>query len=268
MKKIKVLYLSSKYTKTINLKNFIKNYKKFKPGLNHELIICFKNLDLIELRKRKNILKKIRYTEYIDPSKKNDHEWGSIGRVSKEFNPSIIFYINDYSYPIKENWLKIIFSKYKKKRIIGCSASMSSWATNSYYRHFKDNYFTYLYKYIYFNFFIPKFPNPHLRANGLLFHSSDYLEFINNKTIENKGKSLILESGNKSFTNFFRSKKYGIFVINSDGKLFKEHEWKISNTFAYKEQEKLLISDKDTRGYLDLNIKQKKKKQVMVWGYS
>jgi len=58
MKKIKVLYLSSKYTKTINLKNFIKNYKKFKSGLKHELIICFKNLDLKELRKRKNILKK------------------------------------------------------------------------------------------------------------------------------------------------------------------------------------------------------------------
>ena len=32
---------------------------------------------------------------------------------------------------------------------------------------------------------------------------------------------------------------------------------KFRNTFAYKEQEKLLISDKDTRGYLDLNIKQK-----------
>ena len=81
MKKIKVLYLSSKYTKTINLKNFIKNYKKFKSGLKHELIICFKNLDLKELRKEK-YFKKIRYTEYIDPSK-NDHEWGSIGRVSK-----------------------------------------------------------------------------------------------------------------------------------------------------------------------------------------
>ena len=30
---------------------------------------------------------KIKYVEYIDPSTKNDHEWGSIGRVSKEFNP-------------------------------------------------------------------------------------------------------------------------------------------------------------------------------------
>ena len=268
MKRIIVLYLSSKYTKIINLKNFITNYKKFKPGFKHELIVCFKNLDLKELKKRKKMLKKIKHKEYIDPSTKNDHEWGSISRVSQEFNPSIIFYMNDYSYPVKNNWLKIIASKYKKKRIIGCSGSMSSWASNSYYRHYKDNYFIYFYKYFYFKLFIAKFPNPHLRANGLLFHTSDYLNFINDKKIETKINSLILESGHKSFTNFFKSKKYEILVVNSDGKLFDEKKWKNSNTFAFKNQEKLLISDKDTRDYLNLNIKQKKKKQIMSWGNS
>jgi hypothetical protein len=268
MKKIIVLYLSSKYTKIINLKNFISNYKKFKPGLKHELIVCFKNLDLKELKKRKKMLKKIKHKEYIDPSTKNDHEWGSIGRASKEYNPSIIFYMNDYSYPIKKNWLKIIVSKYKKKRIIGCRGSMSSWATNSYYRHHKDNYFMYFYKYLYFNLFIPKFPNPHLCANSLLFHTSDYLNFIKDKEVKTKRYSLTLESGHRSFTNFFKTKKYEIFVINSDGKLFEEKKWKNSNTFVFKNQEKLLISDKDTRDYLNLNIKQKKKKQITHWGNS
>ena len=62
MNKIKVLYLSSKYTKIINLKKFIVNYKKFKPGFKHELIICFKNLDLKELKKRQKMLKKLQAT--------------------------------------------------------------------------------------------------------------------------------------------------------------------------------------------------------------
>jgi glucan-binding YG repeat protein len=268
MKRIIVLYLSSKYTNTINLKNFIKFYKKFSPGIKHELIICFKNLTSKELFKRKKILKKIKHKEFIDPSVKNDHEWGSIGRVSEEFNPSIIFYMNDYSYPIKKNWLRIIASKYKKKRIIGCSGSMSSWATNSYFRNNRDNFLIYFYKYFYFNLFIPKFPNAHLRANGLLFHSSDYLKFIKDKKIETKKNSLVLESGHKSFTNFFKKMKYQILVINSDGKLFDETRWKNSNTFAFKKQEKLLISDKDTRNYLNLDTKLKKKKQIMTWGVS
>ena len=48
----------------------------------------------------------------------------------------------------------------------------------------------------------------------------------------------------------------------------KKKKWKNSNTFVLKNQEKLLISDKDTRDYLNLNIKQKKKKQIMSWGNS
>ena len=268
MKKLIVLYLSSAYTNIENLNNFIKYYKKFRPGIKHDLIICFKNLSLKELKRRKKILRKIKYKEFVDPSLKNDHEWGSIGRVSEKYNPSVIFYMNDYSYPVKKNWLRIIASKFKKKRIIGCSGSMSSWANNSYFRNYKDDYFTYFYKYFYFNLFIPRFPNPHLRANGLLFHSSDYISFIKNRKIATKKNSLILESGYKSFTNFFKKINYEILVVNSDGKLFDEKKWKNSNTFAFKKQEKLLISDKDTRDYLNLNSKLKKKKQIMHWGNS
>ena len=36
------------------------------------------------------------------------------GEALEEFQKNLIkyyFYMNDYSYPIKENWLKIIFSK-------------------------------------------------------------------------------------------------------------------------------------------------------------
>ncbi len=266
MKKIIVLYLSTKYSNIKNLKNFILNYKKFKSGLNHRLIVCFKNLNSLELKVRKKFLKKLKYEEYIDPSIENDHEWASIKRVSQKFHPNIIFYMNDTSYPIKNNWLKIISSKFKSKRIIGCSASMSSWATNSYFRRLGDNFFVYFYKYIYFNLFVPKFPNPHLRFNGLLFHSSDYLKFIKDKKVKKRIKAYILESGYQGFTNYFKSKKYEIFVVNSDGKLFSEKDWKSSNTYAFKNQDKLIISDHNTRDYLKLNIFKKRKKQKIVWG--
>ena len=53
MKKLIVLYLSSAYTNIENLNNFIKYYKKFRPGIKHDLIICFKNLSLKELKRRK-----------------------------------------------------------------------------------------------------------------------------------------------------------------------------------------------------------------------
>lgn len=266
MKKIYVLYLSTKYSSIDSLKKFVNNYKKYKSGIKHQLIVCFKNLDSKELIVRKKILSQINYYGYIDPSLKNDHEFGSIKRVSKKFNSGIIFYMNDSSYPIKNNWLNIITSIYKRNTIIGCSASMSSWATNSYFRKLGDNYIVYLYKLIYFNLFVPKFPNPHLRFNGLLFHSSDYLKFIKKKIVKTRMNAYVLESGYQGFTNFFKSKKYRIFVVNSDGKIFKEKDWKISNTYSYKNQDKLLISDHNTRNYLKLNKKKKIKEQIKTWG--
>ena len=101
-----------------------------------------------------------------------------------------------------------------------------------------------------------------------MFHTSDYIKFINGKIIDSKKKSLLLESGYKSFTNYFEKKNYEILVVNSDGKLFKKKEWKNSNTFAFKNQEKLIISDKDTRDYAKLNSKSKREKQITVWGNS
>ena len=58
--------------------------------MRHELIICFKNLDFKELKKRKKILK-IKYTEYIDPSKKNDHEWEVLAEYQKNLIQVLFF---------------------------------------------------------------------------------------------------------------------------------------------------------------------------------
>ena len=43
MKKAYVCYLYTKFDDFQKINNFIKHYKKFKSGLKHQLIICFKN---------------------------------------------------------------------------------------------------------------------------------------------------------------------------------------------------------------------------------
>jgi hypothetical protein len=266
MKKILVIYLSTCYTKRVNLINFIKNYRKFKAGVEHELLICFKNLSEKEKKIRKKLLVKISCEFFIDPENKNDHEWGSIKRVAANYKEHYIFFMNDYSYPIKKNWLKIIVEKIKSRTILACTGSNSSFATNSFFRKKKQNLVKFLLDIIYFNLFVPCFPNSHLRANSFLIKAKDYLSFINNRKINNKRHSLLLESGYNSFSKFFRNKNYKLLVINSDGELFKEENWKNSNTFNHGEQEKLLISDKDTRYYQKLDKIGKNKRITSVWG--
>ena len=90
-KKIIVIYLSTKYSKIDDLKNFIKFYKKYKSGADHKLLICFKQLSNFELKKRLKFIGNLRY--FVDPIKTNDQEWGSLKRICEIFT-------NNYKRPL------------------------------------------------------------------------------------------------------------------------------------------------------------------------
>ncbi len=87
-----------------------------------------------------------------------------------------------------------------------------------------------------------------------------------NKKINKKEDTWEIESGLNSLTNFFKKNNYKIFVINSDGAKFSENDWKLSETFNYRNQSKVIISDKHSRKYNDLSISEKKKFELKSWG--
>ena len=65
---------------------------------------------------------------------------------------------------------------------------------------------------------------------------------------------------------FLKKKKFNILVVNSDNKLFNEKNWFKSETYAYKEQSKKIMSDNHVRKYIKLNKEKKAKKSKTVWG--
>ena len=110
------------------------------------------------------------------------------------------------------------------------------------------------------------FPNPHIRTSGFLIKGSDFISFIKNKKINNKEDAWSIESGLNGLTNFFKKKKYNIFVVNSDGVKFTENSWKLSETYVYLKQSKSLISDKHSRKYLKLSARDKLYSSNISWG--
>ena len=74
-KDIIIAYMTSKYSTLGDLKNFIVNYRRYKSGKKHKLIVCFKNLKNEEIKMRKSFLKKINYKQFIDKETINDFEW-------------------------------------------------------------------------------------------------------------------------------------------------------------------------------------------------
>tara|TARA_B100001057_G_scaffold280940_1_gene281345 strand:- start:1981 stop:2796 length:816 start_codon:yes stop_codon:yes gene_type:complete len=264
-KKILVCYLITKFDEKNSLKNFLKKYQEMQSGINHELLICYKFLNQKEITIIRNILKDLNFIEYIDQHIINDFDIGSYGRISKNFPSRLIFFLNGNSFPNCHNWLKIIADNYEENSIIGTSASnlslYSSLKLKKFYKFF--TYFFRLYKY---KKKFDKFPNPHLRTNGFLINSDDFNHYMIDKNINNKEDSWAIESGKKSLTNFFKNKKFNIYVVNSKGNKFSEIDWKLSETFNYHKQDKYIISDNQIRKYLDLDDVKKKISQLETWG--
>ena len=64
--KILICYLITKFDDENTLLTFLKNYKKFKSGYPHELLICFKLFDNEKLNNFRKLLSDVVYTEFID----------------------------------------------------------------------------------------------------------------------------------------------------------------------------------------------------------
>ena len=262
-KKLYVVYHCTNFVPFKTFLKFLNNYRKFRPGVTHKLIICFKNLNKTERTNFKNKIKNISYIEYIDTNKLNDFDLGSYFRIAKEYKKAIFLFLSGHCYPIKNDWLKLFKKHYRANTIIastGSYESMHSLPFNIRNNFLKNIYFKLI---LLINFY--KFPNPHFRTSCFMISANNLLKYQFN-SIRKKLDTNIIESGKKSLTNFFKKKNIKIYIVNSDGKLFLEKEWKHSETYAFKNQTKLIISDNRTRKYYKLTNIEKKNKEIIVWG--
>ena len=265
MDKILVSYLFTKYDSYDSILKFFKNYFRYKSGVKHKLLVCFKLLDKQKVISLRSLFKNINYIEFIDPSNVNDYDFGSYKRIAQKYPRYKIFFLNSHSYPIVNNWLKKIVKHYRNKSLIGCSGSYESKLSSLKIKKFYK-FFGYIINYINYFFKFNSFPNPHIRTTGFLINGTDFLNFTQNRKFDNKEDAWVAESGKNSLTNFFKKKNFNIFLVNSDGVKFNVSLWDKSETYCHKKSSKSLISDNHIRKYSLLKKKEKKISQQKVWG--
>ncbi len=260
-----VCYLFTIFDKIEYIKNFRDYYLKFNAGIDHDLIICFKLLDSNQINNIINELSDIKFYNFVDPHNKNDFDFGSYKRIAEIHYDKQILFMNSHSYPICDNWLLKLINHSSHNSLIGTSASnesiLFSIKLKKYYK-----IFSYLLKKFLFNKKFNSFPNPHIRTSSFLVNGQVFFDYIKDIKIQNKVNTWEIESGKKSLTNFFKSKNYNIYVVNSDGKKFTEKNYIYSETYCYSKQSKSIISDKHTRKYLSLSHEDKNLSQFKVWG--
>jgi hypothetical protein len=266
IRKILVAYICSPYVDEKIFFKFIKNYKTYTPGIKHKLLICFKNLAKDKIKYFKSRLANLNYIAFQDRRHRNDWDFMSFYRIAKKYNDYLIFFLSNQAYPIKKNWLLLMCSNYKTKRILGTTGSYESISSRGFLRNYNENIFYYIYRVIKYLINFPLFPNPHIRTTGFMMFAKDYLQYKFEKNYFTKFHNWKTESGRNSMTNFFKKNGFEILIVNSDGKAFLEKDWKLSQTYCYKNQKKLIISDKRTRKYSKFSVNEKNIKTKIVWG--
>ena len=207
MKNVLICYLYTKFDNIRKINSFVKNYKKYKSGLKHDLVICFKLLDLNNLNITRKALKNVKYDEFIDPCKENDWDFGSYKRVAKEYYDRDILYLNSHSYPICNNWLKKLFIYKNKHTVIAPTASYESLVDSIKLKNKFYKIFRYLVRKKRFLKNFDKFPNPHFRTSSFLINSKIFYNFIKYKTLIDKEDTLKIESGKNGLMKYLKKKK-------------------------------------------------------------
>ena len=243
------------------LLNIIRNMK----AAYHIHSYLFKLINKSTLLKCRTILKEIEHIEFIDENQINDYEFKTMERAAYHYPDYLILFLISHCQPNKKNWLKIICDSYENNSFIGITGSNESMYTSLKFK--KIWKFIYNFKNFYFfkkNF--KPFPNPHIRLPAFFLHQKDFLEFVKNKNYQNKKDAWITEAGKEGMTNFFKEKNYKIYLINSNSNKFYLDNMKASETYCFKNQDKLLISDRHTRKYDLLTQLEKDNMIEKIWG--
>ncbi len=259
---------------------FVASYRKYKAGYEHQLILLFNG-----------VLQHDELTPYIDIAKKNNLSYQTIVYsgfcqditayywVAERVNNSHILFLNSYCELLADNWL-VHFARHLNNPKIGMIGATGSWQsysssvfqTNSLRwqqgKTLNENFSKYklfLKTLLYWRFFFPSFPNPHIRTNGFMIEKNVLLS-CKKGTLKTKFQAYLFESGRNSLSRQIISKGLTIFIIDKSGNLYEIKNWNKSSIFWSSEQENLLIADNQTKLYSNGDTSLKRKLAHLAWG--
>ena len=277
--KVAVVYLMWLPYSITYLDRFTVSYKKYPAGYAHDLIILFNGYtDKIQIQPHLEILHNAGIAHTYQ-TLAGGQDIDAYFYIAEKLKHAEILFLNTFSEINADNWLQKLYHPIEdiNAGIVGCSASLQSYFSsvfqmNKWYietdKSFQFNFRKYklfLKTIFYWYFLFKPFPNYHIRTSIFLIRRELFLAYPKRKFIS-KFRAYLFENGRKSITNFILKKRYEAVIVDSEGNVYNRLNCREAKVFWRDDQNKLLISDKQTEIYKNANALQRNEMTKLAWG--
>ncbi|MDQ1589919.1 MAG: hypothetical protein QOG71_546 [Pyrinomonadaceae bacterium] len=257
------------------LAQFITSYREHHAGVEHDLLIIFKEVGgADELAAYEALLEGINYKSLFLGGEGFDILPYFV--AARSFDYQYFCFLNSYSAILTPGWLRMMSEHLGRGAgVVGATGSWESYYTNLArsrppvaVKHVRDS----VNKYREWRrslreareHFDP-FPNRHLRTNCFALARDLMLELaFRGEAV--KMDSLKFESGRDGLTRQVEARGLPVLVVGRDGAAYTPERWRESSTFRSGGQRNLLVADNRTRQYAEADAATKVFLEDCAWG--
>lgn len=238
-----VIYLNRAATETerAGRKRFINAYQRFRPQVAHTLYVVNKGFADDQLCYQYALFEDIK-PRFIDVDDEG-FDLEAYRKAASQIKEPIVFFMNTHSEPLQDGWLDKVYTTFISSDqigLVGCSGNVET------HHPFAPGF--------------PKYPNYHVRSNGFMLATQDYLDMLGDRPVDSKIQAYQLEAGQASLTNMIQSTGRKALVVGRQGAVLPQHLWR-AGIFRSGGQHNLLLADNQTRFYQNASPL----KKLMIW---
>jgi hypothetical protein len=180
--------------------------------------------------------------------------------------------MNSYARPLREDWLALLAAPLASGA--AAAGATGSWESHGSELRLRDRWrlgggprdrLGGLWDWVAYRRRYPRFPNPHLRTNGLVCDRQAILDAIR-RSPRTKPETYVMESGRAGLSRRIVAGGGRLVVVDRHGTAHAPDDWPASHTWRAGEQENLLIADNRTEEWGRMSPEDRARAARQVWG--
>jgi hypothetical protein len=261
-------------------RSFIQSYLEHPAGCGHDLVLVFSGIGREEEAAAYHEYLREKNVAYISYYLAGGQDIEAYYFVASRLQQHYILFLNSYSCILADRW-GVHFLDAVRNEGVGAVAATGSW--QSYYSTvFMRERVAWVYEkgemtpfrkiklfiknIFYWRVLFKPFPNPHLRTNAFIVERTLWLSIRRPASFPTKFTAYVFESGRRGFSGQLMRRGLQLLVVDRTGITYPATAWRDSRTFWWERQERLMVSDNQTRKYAEGTSEFQRKLTYLAWG--